>query len=96
METGNLDQSAEYWKSRDIKEEIRTDWLLLRPGQFYGLTTVLKFTPLKPGRYWIVATHVSGYITDKEKPIIGDLDYPLLLGNHSSPPLAIDVKASNK
>jgi hypothetical protein len=91
VETHNIDQTTEYWENRNIREEIRDNWLLLRPGHFYGMTTTLKFTPLKSGRYWIVAKHASGQVSEKEKALIANQDYPLLLGTHASKEIEIEV-----
>jgi hypothetical protein len=91
VEKHYADQATEYWQTRDIRAEVRTDWLLLKPGQVYGMTTTLKFTPLKEGRYWIIATHASGHLSDKEKSELVNQDYPLLFGTHSSKPIEIEV-----
>ncbi len=91
VETKNFDLSSDYWDNRDIQEEIRTNWLLLQPGQFYGMTATVGFTSLKAGHYSVVAEHASGQVSDKEKSLLTDLKFPLLLGTHSSKPARIKV-----
>jgi hypothetical protein len=91
IESDYADLNSDYWNNRNIKDEVRRNWLLLKPGQLYGMTTTLKFKPLKPGHYRIVAKHMSGYVSEKEKSLLVDQDYPLLLGTHASQPLEIEV-----
>jgi len=91
VERHYADYATSYWENRDINEEIRTNWLLLKPGQFYGMTVTLKFTPLKAGHYWIVAEHASGHVSDREKLLLADLKFPILLGTHSSKAARIEV-----
>jgi hypothetical protein len=91
VENSSLDQSTSYWENRDVREEIRTNWLLLQPGQFYGMEATVNFLYRKPGHYWIAARHGSGYISDKEKTLLTDLDFPLLLGTHAAEPVRIEV-----
>lgn len=96
VENRSLDESTSYWENRDVREEIRTNWLLLQPDQFYGMDVTVNFLYRKTGRYWIAAKHGSGYISDKEKALLTDLDYPLLMGTHAAKPVRIEVVNESK
>lgn len=96
MEKHYVDYSSDYWEKRDINQEIHANWVLLKPGQFYGMSTILNFRPLKAGRYWIVATHVSGNVSEKERLQLTDQNYPLVFGTHISKPVEIVVTAEGK
>jgi hypothetical protein len=60
------DPGSHYEKNRNIVAEIQRDWVLLRPGYFYGHVTTLSFPPRKPGKYKLKGTYRSNHLTDKD------------------------------
>ena len=91
LEKSTLDHNSEYWENRDIRAEIRTKWLLLAPGHFYGTSAEAPFTTSQPGTYVITAEHLSGYLSEREKLLVANMDHPLLTGSHTSQPIRVKV-----
>jgi hypothetical protein len=69
------DPGPDYEKNRKIVAEIQRDWVLLRPGYFYGHVTTLSFPPRKPGKYKLKGTYRSNHLTDKDVGPVSQLKY---------------------
>lgn len=87
------DPGPDYEKNRDIIAEIQRDWLLLRPGYFYGRVAILSFVPTKPGKYTLIGAYRSNHLTDNEVGPVSRLKYRVVTGTYSSAAVPIVITA---
>lgn len=82
-------------KRMPVAEVIR-DWILLRPGNFYGSSDTYNHeSPRKPGKYRIVGSYwnqVPDWLTEEQRASLKELRYPILTGTHSSESIWIEIR----
>jgi len=81
--------------TQNISEAIRTRWILLQPGSFYGMRTLYEnASPLPPGRYRLTGTYFSNLLelaTAEQRQSVKQLKHPILVGDHAFNDVWIEV-----
>lgn len=83
------------YSSMNIVDHVRRNWLLLRPGTFYG--TGGRYHTARPpgkGRYKLLATYTNNLfhvLTPGQMESLKELEYQVLAGTHRSNEVWIDI-----
>jgi len=78
-------------KPRDIVKDLRSRWIRLEPGYYYGRTTELLFPPKGVGKFELVGREVSTKLKSEEAAAVQSHEYMVITGTYESKPVYIQI-----
>ncbi|HMD17336.1 MAG TPA: hypothetical protein VKH18_11770 [Terriglobales bacterium] len=72
----------------DVLKEVQESWILLMPGQFYGVTVPLKTAPMSRGTWKVIGRRSPPRVTDELRDKLRSaLKFPVLFDPVDSTPI---------
>lgn len=71
-------------------EDVMREWILLRPGYFYGTEETLPFPPGQPGRYTLTGYYRSTWLPEPTGNR-SDLKFAVVNGEFATEPISLQI-----